>query len=60
MTIDGIEEICHKCGGYDLCIYVYGLPYCKPCFLEKRHNSKKFRDICQEIGITNLERFNSE
>jgi len=55
MSIDGLSTICHMCGDYDLCIYVYGLAYCKPCFLRRRTNSRKFRKMCEEIGITSLE-----
>jgi len=55
INIDGIMDICHSCGDYDLCVYVSGFSYCKPCFLRRRSNSKKFRKMCEEIGITSLE-----
>jgi len=48
---DPFEDICHDCGAYDKIIAANGLFYCKWCFKRKYRNSRKFREICEQIGI---------
>jgi len=54
--VEPFEDICCMCGSYDQVTAVYGLFYCKPCFKQRHHNSQKFRKICEDVGIGNLEK----
>jgi len=55
MTIDGLYDVCSRCGHDVLCVYVCGLPYCKTCFREKKRSSDRFREQCEQLGIVNIE-----